>query len=152
MFPEKVYPAVNLNLAVFPSLAARSFINCLHQRIRGQLTGITDDRCAGCAADLPIGRWEMAVNRMAAVECAWIGLRRSGECRRACPIALETRRPDVSRMVRAVFFLRCSFRLFFLALGFRLLLLGLGSCFLPRPPGGICCGPFFFSQYFLAFI
>jgi len=60
MFPEKFNPAVNLNFTVFPSLAARSFINCLHQRIRGQLTGITDDRCAGCAADLPIGRWEMA--------------------------------------------------------------------------------------------
>ena len=41
---REIYPAVNLNFAVFPSLSARSFINCLHQRKRCELTWITNDR------------------------------------------------------------------------------------------------------------
>src|SRR6267378_8197295 len=47
----------------------------------------------------------MAVNRMAAAECA-VRVAAFRGCRRACLIVLETLRPDVSRMVRAVFFLR----------------------------------------------
>src|SRR6266481_2226047 len=47
----------------------------------------------------------MAVNRMAAAECAARVAAFRGY-RRACLIVLETLRLDVSRMVRAVFFLR----------------------------------------------
>src|SRR6267378_2715158 len=47
----------------------------------------------------------MAVNRMAAAECA-VRVAAFRGCRQACLIVLETRRLDASRMVRAVFFLR----------------------------------------------
>src|SRR4029077_2803882 len=48
---REIYPAVNLDLAVFPSLPARSFVNCLHQWIRRELTRVTDD---WTPTDLPI--------------------------------------------------------------------------------------------------
>src|SRR5260370_20426962 len=48
---RKIYPAVNLALAVFPSLPARSFVNGLHQRPRCQFSRIANDRTS---ADLPI--------------------------------------------------------------------------------------------------
>ena len=47
----------------------------------------------------------MVVNRMAAAECA-VRVAAFRGYRRACLIVQETRRLDVSRMVRAVFFLR----------------------------------------------
>src|SRR5258708_11905485 len=70
---REIYPAVNLNLAVFPSLTARSFVNRLHQWIRWKLTGITDDLRP---ANLPIGRRE----RRRVERCWWdaSGVRRIG--------------------------------------------------------------------------
>src|SRR6476661_1205309 len=51
----EVYPAVQLDLAVFDLLSTRSFVNGLHQRIRGELARIANVRCS---VDLPIARRE----------------------------------------------------------------------------------------------
>src|SRR6266481_3474501 len=78
---REIYPAVNLNLAVFPSLTAWSFVNRLHQWIRWELAGITDDLSP---TDLPISRgkrWRIERRRWNTTRsrrCPWFWRRVSG--------------------------------------------------------------------------
>src|SRR5262249_45041863 len=132
-------------------LSARSFVNGLHQGIRWKFTWITNDRSA---AYLPITRRERRRIERCWWNAAWVW--RVGVGWHVCGRAqLFQKRFSQALRERLMQFLLGALRLglFFLAPGFRLLLLrGLGSCFLPGPQRGICHGPFFFSQRFLAFI
>ena len=149
---RKIYPAVNLNFAVFPCLATRPFVNCLHQRIGASSPGSpmigVPLICQSPDGNGGESNGGGGIRRVVGAGIAPARRRVGGSAQ------LLEQRFVQSFPERFVHFARDNFgfRLFFLALGFRLLLLALGSCFLQRPSGGICRGPFFFSQCFLAFV